>query len=100
MTKMINIDDTVKNEQRQQQALTFLLETLPAVAPKLALPPDASLLSLRQLGIGSLGAIALQYRMSQHFGKRLPLEIMLSDTPLDKIAELLADGGTETEILL
>ncbi len=97
MTHITNTDDAIKS---RQQVLTFILETLAAVVPNQELPPEAATLSLRQLSVGSLGAIALQYRMNQRFGKRLPLETMLSDASLNKLAELFAHNGTETEILL
>lgn len=36
---------------------------------------------LKALGLTSLGAIALQYQLSQLFGLIVPLETMLSDKP-------------------
>jgi acyl carrier protein len=39
---------------------------------------------LKALGLTSLGAIALQYQLSQLFGLIVPLEILLGDLPFEK----------------
>ncbi|MET3134823.1 acyl carrier protein [Oxalobacteraceae bacterium GrIS 1.11] len=92
-----NIDGSGSEPQR---ALAFMLNLLPPAARERSVGIEVAELSLRKLGVSSLGAIAMQYRLSQHFGKRLSLELMLSETSLLRLAEQLANTTVDSEILI
>jgi Phosphopantetheine attachment site len=65
-----------------------LLDTVVRLMPEA--PPSMALLrekSLPQLGIASLGAIAVQYRIDAAFQVMVPTEELLSDRTLDALIE-------------
>jgi acyl carrier protein len=89
----------MKNAQRDVQSRatsrSYDIDALMKVVRKaLGVPQGQSIdiaAPLKALGLTSLGAIALQYQLSQLFGLIVPLETMLGDKPfctvLDDINE-------------
>lgn len=84
----------------QQDIMDFMLATLPSLGASQPGGGDAAAQTLRALGISSLGAIALQFKLNQRFGKRLPLELMLSEISLAGLAAQLALNEVPGEILI
>src|SRR3546814_5568458 len=60
-------------------------------------PPDRALF---ELGATSLTMVALQRRLSLHFGRAVPLQDMFEDPTIRGIARSLADGRVRTHALV
>lgn len=72
---------------------SFLAEALAHYLETAAVPPaEAHSRTLPQLGVDSMGAIALQYRIHQRFGLMVPVQALLSAPSLSSIGDLVHAG--------
>lgn len=91
-----NLGEKIMNESKREGQKTaqprgYDIDTLMKVLRKALGAPQGHGIDLgaplKALGLTSLGAIALQYQLSQLFNLIVPLEILLSDQPFDTVLD-------------